>query len=139
MDKKPIGAIALSDIIRDESREAIRILERMSIKIIVLIGDSERVARHVAEELGIDEFYTGVLPHEKAGVVRRIKEKGHIVAMVGNGINDAPALMEADVGIAIGASTDVAIESADIVLVKDDPRDVPKVTELSVKTYKKIK
>lgn len=139
MDKKPIGAIALSDIIRDESREAIRILERMGIKIIVLIGDNERVARHVAEELGIDEFYTGVLPHEKAGVVRRIKEKGHIVAVVSNGINDAPALMEADVGIAIGASTDVAIESADIVLVKDDPRDVPKVTELSVKTYKKIK
>ncbi len=139
VEEKPVGAIALSDIIREESLEAIRTLKGMGIKTIMLTGDNRRVAEHVARELGIDEYYAEVLPHEKAEVVRKIKEKGYITAMVGDGVNDAPALMEADVGIAIGAGTDIAIESADIILVKNDPRDVPKVIILSRKTYRKIK
>lgn len=137
--EKPIGAIALSDIIREESKEAIIKLKKMGIKTIMLTGDNKAVASSVAEVLGIDEFYAEVLPHEKAEVVKKVKEKGYITAMVGDGINDAPALMMADVGIAIGAGTDIAIESADIILVKNDPRDVVKVLELSRKTYRKIK
>ncbi len=138
VDDKLVGAIALSDIIREESREAIEVLKKMGIKTIMLTGDNKEVAKYVAEELGIDEFYAEVLPHEKALVVRKVKEK-YVTAMVGDGINDAPALMEADVGIAIGAGTDIAIESADIILVKNDPRDVPRAIELSRRTYKKIK
>ncbi|MCE4605476.1 MAG: cadmium-translocating P-type ATPase [Desulfurococcales archaeon] len=133
-----IGAIALADVIRNESRDAINRLRSMGIKTIMLTGDNKRVASWVARELGIDEIYAEVLPHEKVEVIRRIRGQGHIVAMVGDGINDAPALMEADVGIAIGAGTDVAIESADIVLVRNDPRDVPTVIDLAKRTYNKI-
>lgn len=143
IDGKLIDAIALSDIIRDESREAVKILKKMGIKTIMLTGDNRQVAKYVAEKLGIDEFYAEVLPHEKAKVVKRVREKGYITAMVGDGINDAPASMEANVGIAIGASTDIAtdiaIESADIILVKNYPKNVPKAIELSRRTYNKIK
>ncbi len=138
IDGRVAGAIALADIIREESREAIRRLKEMGIATVMLTGDNRRVAEWVARELGIDEVYAEVLPHEKVGVVRRVREKGHVVAMVGDGINDAPALVEADVGIAIGAGTDVAIESADIVLVKNDPREVPTVIDLARRTYRKI-
>ncbi|MCE4629928.1 MAG: HAD-IC family P-type ATPase, partial [Desulfurococcales archaeon] len=127
-----------ADIIRDESREAIKMLKDMGITAIMLTGDNKKVAEWVARELGIEEVYAEVLPHEKVEVVRRVREKGHVVAMVGDGINDAPALMEADVGIAIGAGTDVAIESADIVLVRNDPREVPTIIDLAKRTYKKI-
>ncbi len=139
VEDKPVGAIALSDVVREESREAIKTLKEMGIKTIMLTGDNRHVAASVAKELGIDEFYAEVLPHEKAEVVKKIKEKGYVTAMVGDGVNDAPALMEADVGIAIGAGTDIAIESADIILVKNDPRDVPKLIELSRKSYRKMR
>ncbi len=132
------GAFALSDIIRKESYEAVKKLKEAGIKIYMLTGDAEEVARAVSEELKIDDYFAQVLPHEKAEKVKLLKSKGYRVAMVGDGINDAPALVSADVGIAIGAGTDVAVESADIILVKNDPRDVHKVIDLSGKTYSKM-
>ena len=132
------GAIALSDRIRAESKEAVLSLKKMGIKSIMLTGDNMKVAEWVARELGIDEYFAEVLPHEKSEKIREIQERGLVVAMVGDGINDAPALVQADVGIAIGAGTDVAIESADIVLVKNDPRDVVNVIKLARLTYRKM-
>ncbi len=137
-DSKVIGAIALADKVREESREAIKKLKEMGIKVYMLTGDSRDVAEWVSKELGIDEFFAQVLPHEKSEKVKQLKERGHVVAMVGDGINDAPALVTADVGIAIGAGTDVAIESADIILVKNDPRDVARIIDMSRKTYRKM-
>lgn len=136
-DETAIGALALADIIRKESREAITQLKQMGIRCMMLTGDNRYVAGWVAGELGLDQYFAEVLPHEKAEKVREVQEH-HIVAMVGDGINDAPALVQADVGIAIGAGTDVAIESADIVLVRNDPRDVVGVVDLSKKTYAKM-
>jgi Cu2+-exporting ATPase len=137
-DGKLVGAFALSDKVRQESYEAVKKLKEEGLKVYMLTGDSEEVARWVSKELGVDEYFAQVLPDEKAEKVKSLKEKGYRVAMVGDGINDAPALVTADVGIAIGAGTDVAIESADIILVKNDPRDVSKVTDLSRKTYSKM-
>lgn len=131
------GAIALADIIRKESREAIEKLKAMGIKCMMLTGDNRFVAKWVAEELGLDDFFAEVLPHEKAEAIKKV-QKEYIVAMVGDGVNDAPALVQADVGIAIGAGTDVAVESADIVLVRNDPRDVVNIVGLSRKTYTKM-
>ncbi|ADC65523.1 copper-translocating P-type ATPase [Ferroglobus placidus DSM 10642] len=136
-DSKVIGAIALADKVKPESKEAIQKLKDMGIKCMMLTGDSRVVAEKVAEELGLDEFFAEVLPHEKAEIIKRLQEK-FVVAMVGDGINDAPALAQADVGIAIGAGTDVAIETADIILVRSDPRDVVRIIELSKKTYRKM-
>ena len=135
---KLAGAFALADEIREESRQAIRNLKATGVKIYMLTGDAETVAKGVSKELSIDDYFAQVLPDQKAEKVKSLKEKGYRVAMVGDGINDAPALVTADVGIAIGAGTDVAIESADIILVKNDPRDVPKVADLSKKTYSKM-
>jgi Cu2+-exporting ATPase len=135
---KLAGAFALSDKIREESRQAIQDLKANDVKVYMLTGDAEAVAKGVSKKLGIDEYFAQVLPDQKADKIKSLKEKGYQVAMVGDGINDAPALVTADVGIAIGAGTDVAIESADIILVKNDPRDVPKVAELSKKTYSKM-
>jgi P-type Cu2+ transporter len=137
VDGLPIGSIGLADIVRPESKEAIGLLKAMGYRCIMLTGDSETVARSVAGELGMDEYHAEVLPDEKAKIVRTIQEK-YTVAMVGDGINDAPALAQADVGIAIGAGTDVAIESADIVLVRNDPRDVAGIMSLSKRTYSKM-
>jgi P-type Cu2+ transporter len=134
---RPIGAIALADVIRTESREAIDKLKSMNIKCMMLTGDNHFVAKWVAEDLGLDEFFAEVLPHKKAQAIRNV-QKEYIVAMVGDGVNDAPALVQADVGIAIGAGTDVAVESADIVLVRNDPRDVVNLVLLSKKTYTKM-
>ena len=136
-EDRPIGAIALADIIRKESREAIEKLKAMGIKCMMLTGDNRFVAKWVAEELGLDDFFAEVLPHEKAEAIKKV-QKEYIVAMVGDGVNDAPALVQADVGIAIGAGTDVAVESADIVLVRNDPRDVVNIVGLSRKTYTKM-
>jgi len=136
-EDKPLGAIALADIIRKESGEAIKKLKAMNIKCMMLTGDNRFVARWVAEELGLDDFFAEVLPHEKAEAIKKV-QKDYIVAMVGDGVNDAPALVQADVGIAIGAGTDVAVESADIVLVRNDPRDVAHIVGLSRKTYSKM-
>ncbi len=133
-----LGAIALADIVRPESRVAIAALKRMNIQCMMLTGDSRAVAKAVADELGLDDYFAEVLPHEKSEKIREVKAKGLSVAMVGDGVNDAPALVEADLGIAIGAGTDVAIESADIVLVRSDPRDVAAIMALSRATYSKM-
>ena len=137
-NKQLAGTLALADIIRDESREAIFNLKQEGVKVVMITGDSEDVAQWVADELGIDEYFARVLPHEKVDKVKLLQQKGQKVAMVGDGINDAPALTQADLGIAIGAGTNVAIESAGIILVRNDPRDIPKIIALSRATYKKM-
>ena len=138
VDGRVEGALALADIIREESREALRGLKEMGIKVMMLTGDSSAVARWVAAELDLDDYFAEVLPHEKSAKVKEVKARGLVVAMVGDGVNDAPALVESDVGIAIGAGTDVAIESADIVLVRSDPRDVAAIVVLARATYRKM-
>ncbi len=137
-DGKIIGAIALADIIREESREAVATLRAMGVKTAMITGDAEDVAKWVSGELGIDEYFAKVLPGEKSEKVKLLQAKGQKVAMVGDGVNDAPALTQADVGIAIGAGTNVAIESAGIILVRNDPRDIPKIIRLSRLTYAKM-
>ncbi|MDY9926619.1 heavy metal translocating P-type ATPase [Methanosarcina sp.] len=132
-----LGALALADIVRKESREAISKLKGMGIKCLMLTGDNRYVAAWVSRELDLDDYFAEVLPHEKAAKVIEV-QKQYVTGMVGDGVNDAPALAQADVGIAIGAGTDVAIETADIVLVKNDPRDVLYVIELSRRTYSKM-
>ena len=138
VDGALVGAIALADIVRPESRAAIEGLKALRIRCLMLTGDAEAVARSVAQELGLDDYFAEVLPHEKAAKVREVKADGLTVAMVGDGVNDAPALVESDLGIAIGAGTDVAIESADVVLVRSDPRDVFAILALSRATYAKM-
>jgi Cu2+-exporting ATPase len=138
VDGAVAGAIAVEDAIRPESREAVGELHRLGIRVAMITGDSRAVADSVAERLGIDEVAAQVLPAEKADAVRRFQGGGRRVAMVGDGVNDAPALATADVGIAIGAGTDVAVESAGIVLVRSDPRDVVGAIELSRATYRKM-
>ena len=138
VDEKPEGAVALADIIRAESREALARLKGMGVQVMMLTGDSAAVARWVAQEMGLDDYFAEVLPGQKAEQIKEVQARGLRVAMVGDGVNDAPALVEADVGIAIGAGTDVAIESADIVLVRSDPRDVAAILELSRATYRKM-
>jgi Cu2+-exporting ATPase len=133
-----VGAVAVEDEIRPESRDAIDALHGSGIRVAMITGDSQAVADSVARRLGIDEVAAQVLPADKAAAVRRFQEGGRKVAMVGDGVNDAPALATADVGIAIGAGTDVAIESAGIVLVRSDPRDVVGAIELSRATYRKM-
>jgi len=132
------GILALSDSIRKESYEAIKSIKAMRKKVMMITGDSEEVAGWVSRELGIDEYFSRVLPHQKSEKVKELQGKGLKVAMVGDGINDAPALMQADVGIAIGSGTDLAIESAGIILVKNDPRDVVRAIRLSSLTYTKM-
>jgi Cu2+-exporting ATPase len=136
-DEQPVGVLALADIIRKESKEAITRLKSMGIRCMILTGDNRFVAQWVAEEIGLDEYFAEVLPHEKSDKIKEI-QKRYTVAMVGDGINDAPALVQADVGIAIGTGTDVAVESADIVLVRNDPRDVADIIGLSKRTYAKM-
>ncbi len=135
---RAIGAIALVDVIREESREAVKTLHAMGVKTAMVTGDAEDVARWVAGELGIDAYFAKVLPEQKSEKVKLLQEKNQKVAMVGDGVNDAPALMRADLGIAIGAGTNVAIESAGIILVRNDPRDIAKIIRLSKLTYTKM-
>jgi Cu2+-exporting ATPase len=132
------GALAVEDEIRAESAEAVRSLHAMGLKVAMITGDAQAVAESVARRLGIDEVAAQVLPEDKAAAVRRFQQGGRRVAMVGDGVNDAPALATADVGIAIGAGTDVAVESAGIVLVRSDPRDVVGAIALSRATYAKM-
>jgi P-type Cu2+ transporter len=138
VDGRVAAAIALEDEIRPESREAVDALHTLGIRVAMITGDSQAVADSVARRLGIDEVAAQVLPAEKAAAVKRFQEGGRKVAMVGDGVNDAPALATADVGIAIGAGTDVAVESAGIVLIRNDPRDVVAAIELSRATYRKM-
>jgi Cu2+-exporting ATPase len=133
-----LGAFAVEDQIRPESSEAVAELHRLGIRVAMITGDSKTVANSVARRIGIDEVWAEVLPAEKASAVKHFRAGGKKVAMVGDGVNDAPALATADVGIAIGAGTDVAIESAGIVLVRSDPRDVVEAIELSRATYRKM-
>jgi Cu2+-exporting ATPase len=132
-----LAAFALADRIRPESKEAVARLKREGIRSVMITGDSAEVAEAVSSELGMDDYRASIRPAGKAEAVREM-QRGHVVAMVGDGVNDAPALVQADIGIAIGAGTDVAVGSADIILVRNDPRDVPKVIALSRRTYSKM-
>jgi Cu2+-exporting ATPase len=132
------GALALADIVRPESKEAISMLKDMGIKCMMLTGDNKQVAKWVSEEIGLDEYFAEVLPDEKSAKVKEVQSRGLIVAMTGDGVNDAPALAQADVGIAIGAGTDVAVETADIILVRSNPLDAVAILGLSRATYRKM-
>lgn len=138
IDDEPAGVISLSDSIREGSKEAIDMLKKMGIQSFLLTGDNEKIAESVAEELGMDGFMAGVLPHDKQEKVKELQESGQIVAMTGDGVNDAPALAQANVGIAVGSGTDVAADTADIVLVDSDPRDVSLLINFGRKTYRKM-
>jgi len=137
-DGQIAAALALADLVRPESKEAVKRLQELGFEVAMLTGDSEDVARAVAEELGIDTYFAEVLPEHKDQKVSELQEQGQKVAMVGDGINDAPALVRADVGIAIGSGTDVAVESAGIILVQNNPLDVVKIVQLSKATYRKM-
>jgi len=134
-----VGVIALADLIREESRQAVRELEEIGVAVAMITGDSEEVAKWVAQELGIKEVFSRVLPQDKSLRVRLLQESGFLVAMVGDGINDAPALAQADVGIVMGSGTDVAMETGGIVIIKNDVRDVLTAIQLSRTTMGKIK
>nr|WP_265443904.1 copper-translocating P-type ATPase [Flexivirga meconopsidis] len=139
VDGKIAGALRLADEIRPESREAVKALADRGVQVVMITGDAEAVAASVAAELGIERFFAGVRPQDKAAAVEQLRAEGRKVAMVGDGVNDAPALAAADVGIAIGAGTDVAIASAGVILASDDPRSVVSVIELSRASYRKMK
>ena len=138
IDGTVAGALRLADEIRPESREAVTALQARGVQVVMITGDAEAVAASVATELGIDRFFAGVRPEDKASKVKQLQSEGRKVAMVGDGVNDAPALAQADVGIAIGAGTDVAIASAGVILASDDPRSVVSVIELSRASYRKM-
>jgi Cu2+-exporting ATPase len=133
-----IGALALADTVRPESKEAVDLLHRLGIHVVMITGDARSVAEAVARQVGVDEVFAEVLPEDKDAKVAELQARGLVVAMVGDGVNDAPALARADVGIAIGAGTDVAIESAGVVLASDDPRGVVSVITLSRASYRKM-
>jgi P-type Cu2+ transporter len=135
---KVLGALSLEDAVRPESRQAVDQLHRLGKRVVMLTGDAHQVADAVAAELGVDEVFAEVLPEDKDQAVADLQRRGLKVAMVGDGVNDAPALARADVGIAIGAGTDVAIESAGVVLASDDPRGVLGVLRLSQASYRKM-
>ncbi len=139
VDGQVIGALRLADEIRPESREAVDALHAVGAQVVMITGDAQAVADTVAEELGIDRVFAGVRPEDKAAKVAELQDEGHKVAMVGDGVNDAPALAQADVGIAIGAGTDVAIGSAGVILASSDPRSVLSVIDLSRASYRKMK
>ncbi|MEE8554320.1 MAG: copper-translocating P-type ATPase [bacterium] len=134
----PLGAVYLDDVIRPESRQAVDALHAFGVRVVILTGDKREVADWVARELGVDEVIAEVLPHQKSEHIESLKRQGRTVAMTGDGVNDAPALATADIGLAIGAGTDVAIATADVVLVRSDPRDVVAVLRLSRATYRKM-
>ena len=133
------GIIAVSDKVKQNSKKAIEMLHEMGIKVAMVTGDNKKTADAIAKEVGIDIVISEVLPKDKADEVKKLQQQGKFVAMVGDGINDAPALAQSDIGIAIGSGTDVAIESADIVLIKSDLMDIPTAIKLSNETIKNIK
>lgn len=139
VDGRTVGALRLADDVREESRQAVDALHARNIQVVMITGDAEAVAASVAAELGIDRFYAGVKPADKAATVAGLQAEGRTVAMVGDGVNDAPALARADVGIAIGAGTDIAIASAGVILASDDPRSVLSVIRLSQAGYRKMR
>ncbi|SDI91350.1 copper-translocating P-type ATPase [Natribacillus halophilus] len=133
-----LGAIALADAVKESAKEAVERLHQMRIETVMLTGDNEKVAHEVAKQIGIDQVIAEVLPHEKAEKVKELKKDGERVGMTGDGINDAPALANADLGVAVGAGTDVAMETADVVLVNSDPLDIVSIVDLSRVTYRKM-
>jgi Cu+-exporting ATPase len=139
VDQKFVGLVAVSDPIKQSTPEAVRTLHELGLRIIMLTGDNEKTAKTVAEKLGIDEFQAGVKPEDKHNRIKALKAEGRKVAMAGDGINDAPALAEADVGIAMGTGTDVAIESSGVTLVKGDLRGIVKALKLSRHTMRNIR
>jgi P-type Cu2+ transporter len=138
IDEEVVGIITLSDTIREGSQEVIRDLKAMNIKSYLLTGDNENIASAVSDELGMEGYFANVLPHKKQEKIKEFQTRGEIVAMTGDGVNDAPALAQADVGIAVGSGTDVAAETADIILVNSDPRDVVKLIDFGKRTYRKM-
>jgi len=139
IDGKLCGAIGIADVLKPTSAEAVAELKRMGIEVVMITGDNRRTAEAIAKKLGIEKVLAEVLPGDKAKEVARLQSQGRVVAMVGDGINDAPALVQADVGMAIGSGTDVAVEAGDIVLIKDDPRDAVAAIQLSRQTMRKIR
>jgi Cu2+-exporting ATPase len=132
------GAMALADIIRPESKQAVAALKEMGIRCMMLTGDNEATAKWVSDQIGLDEYFAEVLPQDKAAKVKEVQARGELVAMTGDGVNDAPALAQADLGIAIGAGSDVAVETADVILVRSNPADVVAILKLSRATYFKM-
>jgi Cu+-exporting ATPase len=139
LDKKIIGIIAVADTLKEYSKEAVKELHKMGKEVAIITGDNERVGKAIAKEVGIDRVLAEVLPGDKAKEIKKLQQEGKIVAMVGDGINDAPALAQADIGIAVGSGTDIAMETGDIILIKDDLRDVVTAIDLSAYTMRKIK
>lgn len=137
-DKKLIGVIALADKIRTESYEAVKSIKSMGIKPAMITGDTKETARSAAEALGIETYFAEVLPEDKYKYIKKLQEDGSVVMMVGDGINDAPALAQADIGVAIGAGTDVAAEAGDVVLTRSNPMDAARLIILSKKVYGKM-
>ncbi len=138
VNDKIAGYIALADAIRPESAEAIKVFKKNGIKVMMATGDNETVAKAVADELGLDKYFAEVLPHQKVDIVKDLQSKGEFVAMTGDGVNDAPALAQANVGIAVGSGTDIAAETADIILVNSNPDDIAKLIFFGKATYKKM-
>jgi Cu+-exporting ATPase len=139
VDMKVVGVIAVADTLMEHSVDAVKTLQKMGLEVVMLTGDNERTAKAIAKQVGVDKVLAEVLPGDKANEIRRLQDEGKVVAMVGDGINDAPALAQADIGIAVGSGTDVALETGDIVLIKDDLRDVVVSIQLSRATMRKIK
>jgi Cu+-exporting ATPase len=137
--KKAIGVIAVADTLKEFSKEAVEILHKMKKRVGIITGDNEKVARAIAKQLNVDYVLAEVLPADKANEIKKLQKEGRIVAAVGDGINDAPMIAQADVGIAVGSGTDIAMETGDIILIKDDLRDVVKAIDISRYTIKKIK
>ncbi|MBK5254515.1 MAG: heavy metal translocating P-type ATPase, partial [Vicinamibacteria bacterium] len=138
VDGKLQGAIALADIVRPEAKEAIEALKALNIRCMMLTGDNQATAKWVSDQVGLDEYFAEVLPQDKAAKVKEVQSRGVVVAMTGDGVNDAPALAQANVGIAIGAGSDVAVETADVILVRSNPLDVVAIVQLSRATYRKM-
>jgi Cu2+-exporting ATPase len=138
VNNKLTGYISLSDAVRPESAEAIKTLHENNIKSILLTGDNKQVAASVAEKLGMDNYFAEVLPHQKLEKIKELQNKGEFVAMTGDGVNDAPALAQADIGIAVGSGSDIAAETAGIVLVNSNPKDIVKLILFGKATYRKM-
>jgi Cu+-exporting ATPase len=139
VDGKAAGLIAVADTLQEHSAEAVASLKKMGLEVIMLTGDNKRTANAIAAQVGVDRVLAEVLPSEKANEIKRLQGEGKVVAMVGDGINDAPALAQANIGIAVGTGTDVAVETGDIVLIKNDLRDVVISIQLSQATMRKIR